>query len=59
MPQQWMSGTPLNVVLSPAAQIIEDTVSISTQSRSDDEVTEYGFLRPKYSCKDCHPLITG
>lgn len=44
MPQQSMPRIPLNVVLSPAAQIIEDTVSTSTQSRSDDELTEHGFL---------------
>ena len=39
-----MRRIPLNVFLSPAAQIIEDTVSTSTQSRSDDELTEHGFL---------------
>ncbi len=65
-----MPRLPLNVVLSKAAQSIandniianilanEDTVGTSTQSRSDDGLTEYDFLRSEYSCKDCQSMVT-
>ena len=52
-----MPRIPLDVVLSSAAQIIEDTVSTSTQSQSNEGLTEYRFLRAECSCKDRQSMI--